>query len=1160
MKYKTTGFWRRAKNALIPVRSSESACRSHQGKSLSYEPLEPRIVLSGAGLVDFVAQPSGALDGKIVYTSGGHGLEWNSNINGFYPGRQEFGSTEVNEAYGNQDQLYFFAEHLLRAGATVVPMRPVGHQLNEVVLDNDSVEVTYSGSWSDSTSSVYYDEDYGAVADSVSYRFATISATETATATYTPEIPEEGFYPVYTWVLDSANRTNQLYRIHDSAGGVTEIRVDHRMVGKGWVYLGTYHFDAGTSGSVVISNQSTDGGSNVIADAIRFGNGMGDLPDGPNGVGHPSGSTSGAPREDENSLLWTWRAIGQGTSASSVVGTSNVSAPHLMATYMNNNSNPFGTSVYIGFHSNATGSHTARGAIGLWNATLSEQTPNQEDLATFVGRQINQDMQALNGQFEHNWSTRTSHETNFQNFGEIDGGLGAEMDMTIIEVAFHDQVQDADLLTDPKVRDQLARSTYEAVIEYFSNHGGLVDTTSLPSTPTGVSAATDTNGDITVSWDPGPTGVQGGTPTGYRIYVSRDGYGYLGYDEVAGAGSGSHTFTAAELDDDLYYFKVVAVNSGGESPGSLVAAAQKPEPSENRLLIVDGFDRNERSQNERYPDPFSSDPDGLDLVDRVRPRYNNTFDYSVQVSEAIAASATGLGISTASNESVISGDVNLGDYAAVFWILGEESTADETFDSAEQVLVSNYLNVGGQLFVSGAEIGWDLESQGGGQSFYNNSLRAEYVSDDAGTYDVQGVGGSIFDGLSFSFDDGSQFYDVNFPDVISPLGGATTALNYVGGTGGGAAIQYDSGGSTKVVNLAFPFETITDQTDRNNVMSRVLSFFSFDVTFSDFDAVLDNDDGPGIYSESGSWTTSGSTGYNGLTYRFAVEGDPSTTAQWDFSLPFAGEGEVFVIYRSGSNRSSAAAYQIDTGNGVESATINQKQNDLTWVSLGSFDFTAGSHSVLLDAETSTGGSVVVADAVRVFVAAPAVETGDFDDDGAVSGFDFLAWQLGFGTSGGATLGQGDGNSDGNVDGADLAIWETQYGNTPLLAVSQAVSVQAGLATAAEPVHAATPAMLKSNSSTVIIGMAQLVGVQQDKPNRSSSIFTEQMEPVEDSSKLSEDFSFRDVGSANRVRLQIRDGSIRNSLSDQTDLNDGSLELAFSKIGEDESFEFHRFAL
>jgi hypothetical protein len=57
---------------------------------------------------------------------------------------------------------------------------------------------------------------------------------------------------------------------------------------------------------------------------------------------------------------------------------------------------------------------------------------------------------------------------------------------------------------------------------------------------------------------------------------------------------------------------------------------------------------------------------------------------------------------------------------------------------------------------------------------------------------------------------------------------------------------------------------------------------------------------------------------------------------------------------------------------------------------------------------------------------------DFDTDGDVDGTDFLRWQRGFGTMGGASKAQGDANVDGNVDAQDLAIWQTGYGTTPLL--------------------------------------------------------------------------------------------------------------------------------
>lgn len=1011
-----------------------------RGRLLRAEPLEPRLVLSAPGLVEVGAQPVGPLTGKIVYTSAGHGWQWNNTLNRFATDRGD--NNEIVEDFGNQDQLTYYADYLLRAGATVVPMRPIGRQINEVVLDNDSPSVTYTGSWSNSTSGArWYDEDYGAVADSVRYRFANVNgSSETATATYTPNIPQSGFYPVYTWVSHGSNRTSQLYKINYS-GGQTEIRVDHRMVGNGWVYLGTYHFDAGSSaanGSVQISNFSTAGGSVVIADAIRFGNGMGDVPSGPGGIG--TGSVSGYPREDENSLHWLWRGVGLGVTPSSVLGTSNVSAPANMAEHMNANTNPFGTSVYIGFHSNATtgdpNTATARGAIGLMTTDASLRTPNQQSLATFTARQINVDMRALDGNFEHNWSTRTNYVGSNQNFGEINknrftnsSGV-VEMDATIIETAFHDTTVDAQLMRDPRVRDQLARSTYEATLEYFNNFGGVATTTTLPSAPNNVRAVSNAEGAVTVSWAAGPTGVYGHAATGFRIYASVNGYGFDGGTFVAGGGTNSATLTG--YDPTLpYYFKVVAENAGGQSLASEVITVL-PSGGEKQVLIVNGFDRNDRTQNFRYPYAFTSDG----LVDRVWSRYNNSFDYVVQVHSAIHAARPGVHVASTSNEAVISGAVNLTDYEAVIWILGNESTANSTFNATEQSKVTQFITGGGHFFVTGSEIAWDLDQQNNGRAFFENTLKGNYVGDSANTYTVSTAAGGIFAGIpNLTFSNGAQFsnltsqmYNVSSADRISPQAGAVTAMSYVGGTGGGAAIQVTGvGGSGNIVMFGFPFETITSANLRRDVMERVLDFFQ--VTVGNpvtIEYILDNDNLAPTYTESGTWSLSANVGYNGGTYKFASVGNPSQ-ATWSTFVPIAGQAEVFVIYATGVGRPTNATYTVDTGNGSANASVNQTINDLQWVSLGTFDFAAGTRSVTLNAQTSSGGSFAIADAVRIVLTGERTDVGDFNSDGVVDSKDYLVWLQNTGTASGATLQMGDGNFDGRVDRADLAIWQAQFG-------------------------------------------------------------------------------------------------------------------------------------
>ena len=233
--------------------------------------------------------------------------------------------------------------------------------------------------------------------------------------------------------------------------------------------------------------------------------------------------------------------------------------------------------------------------------------------------------------------------------------------------------------------------------------------------------------------------------------------------------------------------------------------------------------------------PGIGGPNGSSATfDRVKPRQMNSFDYVVQHGQSM--SRNGVPFDSCQNEALIGSQVSLGNYAAVVWALGEESSTDESFNSAEQTLVANYLAGGGNLFVSGSEIAWDLDRDSGptafDRAFLNEQLRADLngnLNDDAGTYQFASASGSIFAGnAGGTFDDGTgSTYDVDYPDVLVPVGiGVTPAISYVGGRGGAAAIQYDgSAGGGKLVFFGFPFETIESAAARDQYMSDILRFF-----------------------------------------------------------------------------------------------------------------------------------------------------------------------------------------------------------------------------------------------------------------------------------------------------------------------------------------------
>jgi hypothetical protein len=127
--------------------------------------------------------------------------------------------------------------------------------------------------------------------------------------------------------------------------------------------------------------------------------------------------------------------------------------------------------------------------------------------------------------------------------------------------------------------------------------------------------------------------------------------------------------------------------------------------------------------------------------------------------------------------------------------------------------------------------------------------------------------------------------------------------------------------------------------------------------------IVDNDDGSPVYTETGTWSTGGSSGYNGGTYRWANAGQ-SHTATWDLDLKAAGSWTISVIYRSGTNRCTSTKYIVQTSSGAQTVYINQQTPNLSWVTLGTWDFDFNGGSVQIDALGSSGGSVVISDAVK----------------------------------------------------------------------------------------------------------------------------------------------------------------------------------------------------
>jgi|GEM_PF-1487463 len=351
------------------------------------------------------------------------------------------------------------------------------------------------------------------------------------------------------------------------------------------------------------------------------------------------------------------------------------------------------------------------------------------------------------------------------------------------------------------VNDILTSSTYNTVL----SDEGAIATPRYPvgspqvNTPTSFCALRENSTSIRVILTDEPLN------SGYFVQTSTNGISF----------GASQTFADTNflitnlLPDSIYYIRIAAFSNTDTSAWSEVLGAT-PSSFSERVLAVNGFDR---------------------------ASTGNTYNFIRQHGKAISKS--GYLFSSATNDAVLNGLVNLQSFAIVDWISGDESTANETFSTAEQGKISSFLNNGGKLFVSGAEIAWDLDNKGStaDKSFYNNYLKAQYVNDapngqSATYYNITPVTSQFFSNLpAFSFDNGTHgTINVKYPDVIIGLNGGincfyytTLAINYSGICYTG---NFPSGSvQGKLVNLGFPFETVYPDTSSKKLMSRIMVYF-----------------------------------------------------------------------------------------------------------------------------------------------------------------------------------------------------------------------------------------------------------------------------------------------------------------------------------------------
>lgn len=858
-----------------------AGCGTHRKASLgtgkekkekNEKAVEPKDVeYSGTPWVTNISTPfpvTRGLQNRHLSVWASHGRYYNKNRNRWEWQRPYLFCT-TEDLYTQTIVVPYLIPMLEKAGAIVFSPRERDWQKNEVVVDNDNkvllpyyTELNYGKSWQDTGTCGFACSKEFIYDGENPFRQGTARLAEAmdgcgCEVSYQPNIPESGEYAVYVSYVTLPNSVpDAKYTVYHK-GKKTIFKVNQRMGGGTWVYLGTFDFDAGCSAGnrVVLSNESAHRGV-VTADAVRFGGGMGNV--------NRGGRVSGLPRFLEGSRYYAQWAGAPDSVCYSKDRTDDYKEDINSRSYMTNwlaggscfNPGNGGLGVPVelslAIHSDAGFAKDYSSLVG--SLAICTTNANGGKLGSGLSRQkskrfaeqllanVNEDLAARFGK----WTTRDIYDRNYSET------RCPQMVSAILETLSHQNFPDMAMGQDSNFRFTLARSIYKTILKFLArSHDKPYAVTPLaPSNFRIDFAERDT---IIIRWNPQTDKTEPtAKPKAYILYTATAGQGFDNGVKVDGTACKMRL-----LPDVLYSFKVSAVNEGGESfPSEVLSAAYHPGATRT-VLIVNGFNR--LSSPAIINDSFSQ---GFDLNEDVGVCFGRTpgfsgaqlcFDKSrlgiegpsglgysggelegmvirgnefnyVQTHAEAVMSANRYNIVSCSKYAVERGKVELDRYDCVDVLLGLEKDDGhsllyyKTFTAELQDRLARYTRNHGNVIVSGAYVGSDMMGEKEKQ-FLKDCLHLTHN----GMKQLRG--NNVISGMNTSFDIYSQLNEEHYAavsvDLIKPVAPAFCALTEQ--EGNSVCVAYD-GKDYRAFTMGFPFECIKSARMRAMIMRGILNF------------------------------------------------------------------------------------------------------------------------------------------------------------------------------------------------------------------------------------------------------------------------------------------------------------------------------------------------
>ena len=543
------------------------------------------------------------------------------------------------------------------------------------------------------------------------------------------------------------------------------------------------------------------------------------------------------------------------------------------------------------FHTDAgtTPNDSIIGTLSIYTLLCDgkRELPNGENRMTgrdFAGIVQSQIVSDIRQQFNPDWSRRYLWDRSYSE------SRTPAVPAMLLELLSHQNFGDMKFGLDPSFRFTVSRAVYKGMLKYLSNRYGC-EYTVQPLPVNSFAVNLDASDNAVLRWKASiDTLEKTADPTGYILYTKKD----------EGSWDQGRIINNVEKDGDVLSttvrirkgeinsFKIVAFNDGGKSFPSEVLSAGIPENpvSDQKILVVNNFtrlsapawfdtpeyagwmpelDRGVSLGHEinyigkmyqfRRELPWEDDDNpgfGASYINETDSQYvGNTFDYPYIHGKAIMEAGYAFcSASTKAFEDIAS--VRSDVWAADF-ICGKQITTMvgcgnvparyQVFPTGLQKSISEYTQEGGNILISGANIGTDVwqgiypvpvdsayraDTKKFVQDVLGYSWRTNYASETAEvrTIRCEEIDHSAITGpISYENKPNETIYNVETPDGIIPANKKAASFMRYTDTEISAGVCYNAG-NYRVISLGFPIETLKKEKDIQNVIQTAITYFN----------------------------------------------------------------------------------------------------------------------------------------------------------------------------------------------------------------------------------------------------------------------------------------------------------------------------------------------